>query len=441
MTPAPSRSGWRAALIGVSRYVDPEFPDIPAALNNVADLARLLTASTGSALAERQCCVLTDPEHNTQVGKAVASAAQEADDVLLVYFAGHGVVDRRGRLYLALSGTSRDHPEWSSVPFATLRDELIASPARARILILDCCFSGRAFEAMGASSSLVDGQIDIQGTYTIASSARNEPSIAPEGHRHTAFTAALLSTATNTGLTLDQLYQKVDQTLHRDGYPRPQRRTVNIAGELRLFTPPPALRPLSGGDASIAPIIDQPTGSDTDADPLFESGRRFADQGDLTQAENSWRLAASQGHTGAMNNLANLLDAQGQAREAHEWYREAAERGNVDAMGNLGILLYQIKRVSDAEFWWRRAAEAGNTDAMYNLAITLDKSRHLDEALTWYWRAAEADHTDAMHNLAIRLRYRGQLSEATTWWQRAGHRRIQRTSEKLRGLVSRKQPR
>jgi TPR repeat protein len=425
----------------VSRYVDPEFPDIPAAVNNVADLSRLLTASTGSALAEHQCSVLTDPEHSAQVGQVVATAAREADDVLLLYFAGHGVVDQRGRLYLALSGTSRDHPEWSSVSFATLRDELIASPARARILILDCCFSGRAFEAMGASSSLVDGQIDIQGTYTIASSARNEPSVAPEGHRHTAFTAALLSTATNIGLTLDQLYQKIDQTLHRDGYPRPQRRTVNIAGELRLFTPP-AARPVSGGDtSSIAPITDQTTSSDADADENFENGRRFADQNNLTEAENSWRLAASQGHTGAMNNLANLLDAQGQAREAHAWYRKSAEGGNVDAMGNLAMLLHQIKRVNDAELWWRRAAESGDADAMYNLAIMLDKSRHLDEALTWYRRAAEADHTDAMHNLAIRLRYRGQLTEATTWWQRAGHRQAQRTSEKLRGLVPRKQSR
>ncbi|MCU1648302.1 MAG: hypothetical protein JWN03_8577 [Nocardia sp.] len=438
MTPDPDRSEWRAALIGVSRYIDPEFPDIPAAGNNVADLARLLTAPSGSALAKSQCDVRTDPEHNTEVGTAVASAAREAKGVLLVYFAGHGVVDRRGRLYLALTGTSRDHPEWSSVPFATMRDEIIASPARTRILILDCCFSGRAFEAMGTPSSLIDGQIDIQGTYTIASSAKNEPSIAPEGHRHTAFTAALLSAATTTGLTLDQLYQKIDQTLHRDGYPRPQRRSVNVAGELCLFTPPD-VRPLSSGDVSIAPIIERPAGPGIDVDMLFECGRRFADQGDLRQAESVWRQAASQGHTGAMNNLANLLHGRGQARQAHVWYGEAAERGNVDAMGNLAILLHQIQQLRDAELWWRRAAEAGNTDAMYNLAIMLDKSRHLDEALTWYQRAAEADHTDAMHNLAIRLRYRGQISEATTWWQRAGHQRAQRTNEKLRGPVSQRQ--
>ena len=440
MTPTQDRSGWRAALIGVSRYTDPEFPDIPAAANNVADLARLLTASTGSALAEHQCTVLTDPEHSTQVGTAVASAAREADDVLLVYFAGHGVVDRRGQLFLGLSGTSRDHPAWSSVPFATLRDELSESRAAARILILDCCFSGRAFEAMATSSSIIDGQIDVQGTYTITSSARNQPSIAPEGHRHTAFTAALLNTATNNRLTLDQLYQKVDQSLHRDGYPRPQRRAVNIAGELRLFTPP-NFRPVSGSHASLAPIIAPPSISSTDTDTLFESGQRDADQGDLGRAENSWRLAAAQGHAGAMNNLAGLLEARGQVREAYEWYRTAAEQGNVEAMGDLAFLSHQIKRVSDAEFWWRRAAESGNTDAMYNLAVTLDKSRRLDEALTWYRRAAEADHTNAMHNLAIRLRYRGQLPEATTWWQRAGHRKTQRTSEKLRGLVSRKQTR
>lgn len=418
--------------------MDPEFPDIPAALNNVTDLGRLLTSPSGGALARSQCSILTNPEHNTQVGKAVASAAKEADDVLLVYFAGHGVVDKRGRLNLALTGTSQNHPEWSSVPFATLREELIASPARARILILDCCFSGRAFEAMGTKSSLVDGQIDIQGTYTIASSAKNEPSIAPEGHRHTAFTAALLSAATEPDLTLDQLYRKVDQTLHRDGYPRPQRRSVNIAGELRLFTPP-SLRPKSGADASIAPIINSPTDSGSNGDALFESGQHFCDVGDLSQAEVSWRQSASQGHTGAMNNLANMLFEQGQAREAHVWYREAAQRGNINAMGNLAILLHQIQQLRDAELWWRRAAEAGNTDAMYNLAVMLDKSLHYDEAITWYRQAADADHTDAMHNLAIRLRYRGQLSEAITWWHRAGHQRAQHTKEKPRGLTSRRQ--
>ncbi|MFX0581142.1 caspase, EACC1-associated type [Nocardia nepalensis] len=440
MTPAPNRSGWRATLIGVSRYTHPELPDIPAAANNIADLAQLLTAPTGGALADNHCTVLLNPDQSTQVGAAVNCAAKEAHDVLLLYYTGHGVLDRGGRLHLALSGSDPDQITWSSIPFDRLREELAASRAHARILILDCCFSGRAFEAMSSPSTLVEGQIDIHGTYTITSSAKNEPSLAPEGHRHTAFTAALLSAAAKADLTLDQLYLRVDQILHRNGQPRPHRRSVNIAGELRLFTPPD-LRQISGADAPFVPTIDPLASPDGDTETLFESGQLSADQGDLPQAETSWRRAASQGHTGAMNNLANLLCTQRQFREAHLWYREAAERGNVEAMGNLANLLHEAQQHGDAERWWRRAAEAGNTDAMHNLAINLDKSLHFDDAITWYRRAAEAGHTDAMHNLAIRLRYRGQLSEATTWWHRAGHKRAQRADERPRRPVPRKESR
>lgn len=436
MNSTPTRSGWRAVLIGVSRYDDVAIPDIPAAANNVADLAKILTATDGGGLAESHCTVLANPE-SPQVGLAVGSAAREADDVLLVYYTGHGVVDRRGQLYLALPGSSKEQPKWSSVPFSMLRDDLMASRARTRVLILDCCFSGRAFEAMSAPSALVEGQIDIQGTYTIASSSRTEPSIAPEGHRHTAFTAALLSAATEPALTLDELYRKVDQILLLNGHPRPQRRSVNVAGDLRLFTTSAVLTASAGSTA--VPTVAPAVATDSAIVTQFERGAQFAEVGDLSQAEIWWRSAALRGHTGAMNNLANLARTQGKVREAHDWYRKAAEQGNIDAMGNLGNLLHEIKRLSDAEHWWRRAAEAGNPDAMYNLAVLLDKSMRFDDAITWYRRAANADHADAMHNLAIRLRYRGQLSDAATWWERAGHPRTQRANEKLRGPASSRQ--
>ncbi|MGV9928342.1 caspase, EACC1-associated type [Nocardia rhamnosiphila] len=426
---APNRDGWRAAIIGVSRYADPRLHDIPAASANVADLARALTAP-GGAFAEDHCLVLTDPEESTQVGKAIATAAQNARDVLLVYYAGHGLVARDGTLYLALPGTDDDHREWSSVPITTLRDAMRRSRARTRVLILDCCFSGRAFEAMSGSAAAIDGQIDIQGTYTITSSSRDQTSQAPEGQRHTAFTGALLSAASDTSLTLDQLFWRIDEILHRNSQPRPQRRNVNVAGELRLFTAPDA-QPDPPTDASLVPD----TGADCET--LLKSGRRSADQGDLDLAEGSWRRAAAQGHVGAMNNLANLLVTRRRFTEAHDWYRKAAKLGSREAMVNLANLLYKAKSFGDAEHFWRLAGEVGHTDAMHNLAVMLDKSFHFDEALTWYQRAAEAGHTDAMHNLAIRLHYRGQISEATAWWHSAGHKRAQRTSDKPRGPVLR----
>lgn len=437
---APSdRSGWHAALIGVSRYTNPEITDIPAATNNIHDLAGILTAPTGASLARDHCTVLANPDRPPQVGELLARTANDAEDVLLVYYTGHGLLDRRGRLHLALTGSDPDQPEWSSIPYTTLRDELAASRARARILILDCCFSGRAFEAMSAPSTVVSGQIDIDGTYTVASSARNQTSLAPEGDRNTAFTAALLAAAATTGLTLDQLYSRADEILHRRGYPRPQRRSVNVAGELRLFTPPGLARtPFDNVNIPLVGTFAQPT---RDAVAHFESGQQFAADGNLPQAEKSWRTAASQGHTGAMNNLANLLLTEKKVREAHTWYLEAAQRGNPEAMGNLADLLFRVQEDTAAEHWWRLAAESGNTDAMYNFALKLDKTRNYNEATIWYRRAAEAGHTAAMHNLAIRMRYRGQLDDATAWWNRAGHKRAQRATEKLRGPGQPKQSR
>ncbi len=425
MTPASNRHGWRAVLIGVSSYTDPEFAAIPSAITNITDLGRLLTAPTGGALAPEHCIALTDPDDAMQVGRAITTADAGADDVLLVYYTGHGAVDQYGRLYLTLPGSDYRHLEWGSVAFATLRNNLLNSRAGTRILILDCCFSGRAFEAMTSTAAAVDGQIDVEGTYILASSGRNVPSIAPAGRRHTAFTGALLQAAAETGLTLDQLYRRIEQILRDGGHPRPQRRSVAGAGDLRLFTS------LGHGVAGPGEPV-----ADIDCQSLFVSAGQCADQNNAAQAEALWLQAATQGHSGAMNNLGNALLARNKATEACDWYRKAAELGSADAMTNLANLLHTLKRFDDAERWCRLAASTEHTDAMYNLAVLLDKTDRFDEAMLWYQQAANAGHADAMHNLAIQLAHRGRASEAAAWWRNAGHKHPQRTSAKPRGTAS-----
>ncbi|APE36222.1 hypothetical protein BOX37_22425 [Nocardia mangyaensis] len=164
---APSRGqGSRAVLIGTATYTHPDLTAIPAALNNLTDLSTALT-STGGAFATEHCVALPDPVSGAQIGHSVAAAAGEATDVLFVYYTGHGVLDSRGRLYLTVTGTDPTRPSWTSVPFQTLREEILESRATARILILDCCFSGRAFEAMSDTASVIAGETGIRGTYTI----------------------------------------------------------------------------------------------------------------------------------------------------------------------------------------------------------------------------------------------------------------------------------
>ncbi|MBF6147058.1 caspase family protein [Nocardia nova] len=244
--PDPTNS--RAILIGVGTYEHSDrLPHIPAAVHNITDLREHLTGP-GAVLASENCWTVADPSSSSHIGDLLDQAAEQASDTLLVYYAGHGLLDSRGRLHLALTSTHPDRTRWSALPFATLREAILDSPAKTRVLILDCCFSGRALEALSDGPDAILGQADIAGTYTITSCPRNETSYAPTGSRNTAFTAALLAAATTTpGLALDDLYAHTRHHLRRHGHPLPQCRAIETAGRLVLFprtpTAPAPARP------------------------------------------------------------------------------------------------------------------------------------------------------------------------------------------------------
>ena len=105
--PDPARS--RAVLIGASRFTaaGPDLPDIPAVEANLTALRQVLTNPDTGVLRPELCRVLVDPTSTHEVGTAISEAAATTTDLLLVYYAGHGLVDDCGQLHLALAHT---HP-------------------------------------------------------------------------------------------------------------------------------------------------------------------------------------------------------------------------------------------------------------------------------------------------------------------------------------------
>ncbi|MEV5341962.1 caspase family protein [Streptomyces sp. NPDC052676] len=101
--PLPDPSASRAVLIGVDTYDD--LADLPAVANNVERLAALLTADDVWGLPPRHLTVLTNPTSKDDVLDAVHTAATEAEDALLFYFAGHGLLTVDADLRLALPHT------------------------------------------------------------------------------------------------------------------------------------------------------------------------------------------------------------------------------------------------------------------------------------------------------------------------------------------------
>ncbi len=187
----PARS--RAVLLGVSYFPrDPDrLPALPTVQNNLRDLGRALADPTILGIDPRHITVVDDRPSSEMLSRLV-EAADEAEDTLIVYYAGHGVP---GNASLFLTGTDSSEKtiEFDGIPFDRMRLAIQTSPARKKIVILDCCYSGRALDIMGTADAMLQAGIEeLEGSYVLASSGATEASAAPPGERYTAFTGALL---------------------------------------------------------------------------------------------------------------------------------------------------------------------------------------------------------------------------------------------------------
>ncbi|MEU4157251.1 VWA domain-containing protein [Actinoplanes sp. NPDC026670] len=230
-------------LIGTAKYRSANLPDLPAVAHNIAALKARLTDPELSGFTNENCAEILNPRLPGQMLKRVRQSAKEAEELLLVYFAGHGLLDRDGELHLGVRDSHEEEP-WTSVRFDALAGQILESPATSKIVILDCCYSGRALHHLHMSEDRLvqraTAQLGIDGLYVITSSAANKPSLAPEGDEFTAFTGRLLKfiddglPGPQELLTMQALYTAVRQDMQRHRLPRPQQYIGNLAGEAAL---------------------------------------------------------------------------------------------------------------------------------------------------------------------------------------------------------------
>ncbi|MFJ3921963.1 protein phosphatase 2C domain-containing protein [Streptomyces sp. NPDC090022] len=235
----PQRSS--AVLIGVSAY--DHLPGLPAVRTNLADLRDQLRDPAVWGLPAERCHLVHDPAGGSAAIAPLRHAVEAATDTLVVYFAGHGLVDPdRGDLWLALPGTRPGEVD-TVMPYDWVRRELLRSRAERVLVVLDCCYGGRALGSMGAAhatAELANGA-EAAGTYLIASASESSQALAPPGARNTAFTGELISLLERgipdgpELLRLDDLYTLLAGALRARSWPEPQARVRNTAGRLPLF--------------------------------------------------------------------------------------------------------------------------------------------------------------------------------------------------------------
>ncbi|WP_169750246.1 caspase, EACC1-associated type [Streptosporangium amethystogenes] len=232
-------------LVGSGTYAaGSRLSAVPAAAATVSDLGRCLVERAG--LDPAHLTTLIDPADPGVFGAAVVAAAEQAVDVLFVYYVGHGLVSARNELHLATRATqdlTRGIPAYQALPYEQVRQVLDECKAALTVIVLDCCFSGRAQGAARAEVSEVFASVR-HGMYLLTSTNRDEAAWAPPGRAHTAFSGALIEllgegdpTAPRL-LTLDDVHWCLSRTLLEQGFPEPRRQAAGHGDRLPFVQNP-----------------------------------------------------------------------------------------------------------------------------------------------------------------------------------------------------------
>ena len=227
--PDPQRS--RVVLIGTSKYADAKLPNLPAVGRTIVGLAAAFTDPACGVTSRDHCTVLRDVGDIPLLGRQLRSATSGAEDLLLVYYAGHGLVgSRRHDLYLGLPTSEWAEPQFNSLEYDKMRSAVLDSTAAVKIIILDCCFSGRVVsETMSDSVTELAGQLEVDGTYVLTSAQRDQVALIRPGEKYTAFTGRfiqLLQQGVPGGpefLTIDDLYRQLLLKMKAEGLRSPAR--------------------------------------------------------------------------------------------------------------------------------------------------------------------------------------------------------------------------
>ncbi|MFD5511057.1 caspase domain-containing protein [Streptomyces sp. NPDC127051] len=246
----PPFASARAVLIGCATYHSRDLDAIPHSARNIRDLGDVITDRTLGGFAAEDVRLVDDPHKAQEVMGPVQAAADQAQDVLLVYYSGHGLLTAAGDLHLSLT-ESEPGQDWTSLQFSHLAGVVKQSGAKVKIVILDACYSGRAHsDLMGAESRLVTGQLAaFEGVYSLTSAPGHRTSKAPKGAVNSAFTGFLLAVAREgvrgeePVLCLSDLYAEVRRRMRSTGFALPEECGKTGAGAFpfvrnRAFVPP-----------------------------------------------------------------------------------------------------------------------------------------------------------------------------------------------------------
>lgn len=159
-----------ALLIGNGTFADARLARLFAPPNDVTALKAVLL-DVGIGAFDSVDILIDEPLVPVRRAIAKLCGKRAPDDLILLYYTGHGVLTFHNDLYLAIHETTIEHPEADGLEAAWVRSRLEQCRARSQVLILDCCHSS-AFMAgrKDASARAVTTETFGHGRYVLTAS-------------------------------------------------------------------------------------------------------------------------------------------------------------------------------------------------------------------------------------------------------------------------------
>ena len=170
-----------ALIIGNNKYDDQKLAQLKTPAADSQALAKILDDQTIGSFDEVSPLI---NQTETRVRRAISTflSNKKPDDLVLLYFSGHGILDDRGRLYLALKDTQVNLLKATSIPSSFIADEMDSCRSKRQILILDCCHSGAfARGTKGEQKAITETTFEGSGFGRVVLTASDSTQYALEG--------------------------------------------------------------------------------------------------------------------------------------------------------------------------------------------------------------------------------------------------------------------
>jgi branched-chain amino acid transport system substrate-binding protein len=175
-----------ALLIGVSEY-EPGLNPLPAATKDVEAMQRILLHPDIGGF-DDVTLLINPQQHVMQEAIETLFDGRQKDDLLLLFFSGHGIKDENGKLYFAARNTRKTDKgvlvKATTVPATFVHEVMSNSRCKREVVILDCCFSGAFAEGMSPKDNgFVDvrNQLGGEGRAVLTSSTSTQYSFEQQG--------------------------------------------------------------------------------------------------------------------------------------------------------------------------------------------------------------------------------------------------------------------